>query len=60
VYVVAYEAEQHLYDLFERIPYELFNRSDIHFLVSDDASSDNGPYVLKKWLLAHEIQTLPF
>jgi len=58
VYVVAYEAEQHLYDLFERIPYELFNRSDIHFLVSDDASSDNGPYVLKKWLLAHEIQNV--
>ncbi|WP_417377747.1 glycosyltransferase [Gimesia sp.] len=55
VYVVAYEAEQHLYDLFERIPYELFNRSDFHFLVSDDASSDNGPVVLKEWLEAHEI-----
>lgn len=55
IYVVAYEAEQHLYDLFERIPYELFNRSNIHFLVSDDASSDNGPHVLKEWLEAHEI-----
>ncbi len=55
VYVVAYEAEQHLHDLFERIPYELYNRSDIHFLVSDDASSDNGPNVLKEWLEAHEI-----
>lgn len=55
IYVVAYEAEQHLYDLFERIPYELFNRSDIHFLVNDDASEDNGPFVLKKWLVAHEI-----
>lgn len=55
VYVVAYEAEQHLHDLFERIPDELFNRSDIHFLVSDDASSDNGPNVLKEWLEAYEI-----
>ncbi|MAC53158.1 MAG: hypothetical protein CME31_11520 [Gimesia sp.] len=58
VYVVAYEAEQHLYDLFERIPYELFNRSDFHFLVSDDASSDNGPIVLKEWLEAHEIHNV--
>ncbi|MCA9003636.1 MAG: glycosyltransferase [Planctomycetaceae bacterium] len=58
VYVVAYEAEQHLYDLFERIPYELFNRPDFHFLVSDDASSDNGPIVLKEWLEAHEIHNV--
>ena len=58
VYVVAYEAEQHLYDLFERIPYDLFNRSDIHFLVSDDASSDNGAQVLKEWLEAHEIHNV--
>lgn len=58
VYVVAYEAEQHLYDLFERIPYDLFNRPDVHFLVSDDASSDNGPLVLKNWLLAHDIQNV--
>lgn len=58
IYIVAYEAEEHLYDLFERIPYELFNRPDIHFLVNDDASSDNGPYVLKKWLLAHEIHNV--
>lgn len=58
IYVVAYEAEQHLYDLFERIPYDLFNRSDIHFLVSDDASSDNGAQVLKEWLEAHDIHNV--
>ena len=58
IYIVAYEAEQHLYDLFERIPFDLFNRSDIDFLVNDDASSDNGPYVLKKWLLAHDIHNV--
>lgn len=58
VYVVTYEAEQHLFDLFERIPYELFNRSGFHFLVSDDASSDNGPVVLKEWLEAHEIHNV--
>ncbi len=55
IYIVAYEAEQHLYDLFERIPFELFNRPDIQFLVNDDASADDGPYLLRKWLLAHDI-----
>lgn len=58
IYIVAYEAEQHLYDLFERIPFELFNRPDIQFLVNDDASSDDGPYVLRKWLLAHDIHNV--
>lgn len=58
IYVVAYEAEQHLHDLFDRIPDELFNRPDIDFLVCDDASSDNGPNVLKEWLEAHEIHNV--
>ncbi|MFG0241134.1 MAG: methyltransferase domain-containing protein [Gimesia chilikensis] len=55
IYVVAYEAEQHLFDLFERIPFMLFNRDDVHFLVNDDASADNGALILKKWLVAHDI-----
>lgn len=55
IYVVAYEAEQHLYDLFERIPFELFNREEIQFLVNDAGCSDNGSCLLKKWLIAHEI-----
>lgn len=58
IYVVAYEAERHLFDLFERIPFELFNRPEIHFLVNDDASADNGPFLLKKWLVAHDIHNV--
>jgi len=58
VYVVAYEAEKHLEELFERIPAELFNRQDIHFLVSDDASTDNGVFVLKEWLIEHDVRNV--
>lgn len=58
VYVVAFKAEQHLCDVFERIPLGLFNRRDVHFLVSDDASDDSGPYRLTRWLEEHQIENV--
>lgn len=58
IYVVAYEAREHIAGVFERVPDELFNRPDIHFLVNDDASTDDGPLVLKAWLLERGIHNV--
>lgn len=56
VFVMARKSESHLCDLFERIPAELFNRRDVHFLVADDASDDSGPFRLARWLANHEVR----
>lgn len=58
VFVVAYEAERHLCDVFNRIPRDLFNRPDVQFLVSDDCSTDHGPGRLKEWLLEAGIENV--
>lgn len=50
VFVVAYEAERHLCSVFERVPDEWLHRSDVHFLVIDDASTDAGADRLRDWL----------
>ena len=58
IFVVAYEARKHITSVFERVPEDLFNRPDIHFLVSDDASSDGGPELLKAWLIDRSIHNV--
>jgi 2-polyprenyl-3-methyl-5-hydroxy-6-metoxy-1,4-benzoquinol methylase len=50
VFVVAYEAERHIRNVFQRIPKELFHDGRISFLCIDDASSDAGRDVLVEWL----------
>ncbi len=58
ILIVAYEAERHLAEVFARIPRELFNREDLHFLCLDDASTDAGPDSLRAWAIEHEIDNL--
>ena len=58
VFVIARKAESHLCDLFERVPRELFNRRDVHFLVADDASDDSGPFRLARWLADHDVSNV--
>lgn len=55
VFVVAYEAEEHLRDVFERVPAEWLHRDDVHFLCIDDASTDGGADLLGQWLTEHDV-----
>ena len=50
IFVVAYQATQHVRALFDRIPAQLFNNDQVDFLCIDDASSDDGPAVLQQWV----------
>lgn len=50
VFVVAYHARDHIESVFERVPKELFADERVSFLVIDDASEDDGPEVLARWL----------
>ncbi len=50
VFVVAYNAEQHIQGVFERIPEEMFADARYHFLIIDDASSDAGSRVIADWV----------
>lgn len=50
VLVLAYNAERHICDLLERIPHELVNSGEVHFLVLDDASDDAGVEAALRWV----------
>lgn len=58
ILIVAYKAERHLVDVFERIPRSLLNRDDVHFLCLDDASEDGGPESLRSWAIEHDVTNL--
>lgn len=58
VFVVAHRSETHLCDLFERVPQDLFNRRDLHFLVCDDASDDSSLFRLRRWLTEHDVRNV--
>lgn len=55
VFIVAYEAEKHAASVLERIPSQLWNDPDIHFLMIDDASSDQSSVVASEWVKNHNI-----
>lgn len=58
VFIVAYQAEKHTRRLFERIPSELYNRDDVHFLMIDDASRDSSIQVATEWVKAHSVENV--
>jgi 2-polyprenyl-3-methyl-5-hydroxy-6-metoxy-1,4-benzoquinol methylase len=58
VFIVAYQAEKHARRLFERIPAELYNRDDVHFLMIDDASRDASIQVADEWVREHGVENV--
>jgi 2-polyprenyl-3-methyl-5-hydroxy-6-metoxy-1,4-benzoquinol methylase len=58
VFIVAYEAERHVASVFERIPKELYNNDAVHFLLIDDASSDAGVSVARRWVEEHQVENV--
>jgi len=55
VLILAYNAERHIRGVLERIPRELLNSSDAHFLVLDDASDDAGVDAALGWVAEHDV-----
>jgi 2-polyprenyl-3-methyl-5-hydroxy-6-metoxy-1,4-benzoquinol methylase len=49
VFVVAYEAERHLLQVFQRIPESVLRDPDVEFSCIDDASRDAGSMLLARW-----------
>jgi glycosyltransferase involved in cell wall biosynthesis len=53
VFIVAYEAQKHIASVLDRIPKQYWNDPDVHFLVIDDASTDQGVNVAAAWARDH-------
>jgi hypothetical protein len=49
VVVVAYEAERHVVETFERIPEAVLSDPEVDFVCLDDGSSDAGADLLAGW-----------
>jgi SAM-dependent methyltransferase len=58
VFVVAYNARQHIRSVFERVPRDLFNDDRVDFLCIDDASSDEGLSVLTQWVRERGVENV--
>lgn len=58
VFIVAYEAEQHIASVLDRIPKHLFTDPKLHFLVIDDASGDRGVEVARQWVEERNVQNI--
>jgi len=56
VFVVAFEAERHLVDTFERIPEDVLRDSAVDFVCIDDASGDAGSAMLARWAAERELE----
>jgi 2-polyprenyl-3-methyl-5-hydroxy-6-metoxy-1,4-benzoquinol methylase len=50
VFIVAYEAERHIVSVLERVPKDLWNSGEVHFLLIDDGSHDAGVSRAAQWL----------
>ncbi|MBV9924336.1 MAG: glycosyltransferase [Acidobacteria bacterium] len=55
VLILAYNAERHICGVLERIPLELLNTDEVHFLVLDDASGDAGVEAALGWVAEHDV-----
>lgn len=55
VLILAYNAERHICGVLERIPSELLNSSEVHFLVLDDASDDAGVEAALSWVAGRDV-----
>ena len=55
VLILAYNAERHICGVLERIPGELLNSGEVHFLVLDDASDDAGVEAALDWVARHDV-----
>lgn len=55
VFIVAYEAERHICSVLERVPKDLWNSGEVHFLMIDDGSQDKGVAEAASWLEARDI-----
>src|SRR3954454_23572626 len=58
VVVVAYEAERHVVDTFERIPDAVLRDPEVDFVCLDDASTDAGADRLARWAAERELDNL--
>jgi glycosyltransferase involved in cell wall biosynthesis/2-polyprenyl-3-methyl-5-hydroxy-6-metoxy-1,4-benzoquinol methylase len=58
VVVVAYEAERHVVDTFERIPEAVLRDPEVDFVCLDDASTDAGADRLAKWAAERQLDNL--
>jgi 2-polyprenyl-3-methyl-5-hydroxy-6-metoxy-1,4-benzoquinol methylase len=50
ILVVAYDAERHIRQVFERIPAGLYRADNVEIVCIDDASGDEGAALLVAWL----------
>lgn len=55
VFIVAYEAERHIESVLARVPEQLWNAPDVHFLMIDDASADAGVARAAGWLASRSV-----
>ncbi len=58
VFIVAYEAQKHIASVLDRVPAALWNNPELHFLVIDDASTDQGVNVASEWARNHSANNL--
>lgn len=58
VFVVAYEAAEHLESVLDRIPAALINDPSVEILVIDDGSTDAGATLGAAWAEAHDARNL--
>ena len=58
VFIVAYQAERHAPQVLDRVPAELWNRDDVHFLMIDDASSDRSIQVASEWVRHRNVENI--
>lgn len=58
VVVVAYEAERHVLETFERIPDSVLRDPDVDFVCFDDASTDAGADLLADWAAERHLENV--
>lgn len=58
VFIVAYEARNHLTDVLARIPRRLFDDPRVQFLCIDDASHDGTAVVAAEWAREYDVRNL--
>ncbi len=58
VFIVAYNAENHIQKVFERIPSELYNKPNLEILVIDDSSKDKTSEIATKWVKSKKIKNI--